>query len=104
VKDGHQRMLYYFFRVLYIYLFLISFYAAIIYYLFSFTYLWGTRWRSWLRHCATSRKVAGSIADGVTGAFHSHDPSGRTMALGLTQILTEKSTRNISWGVKAAGP
>ena len=30
---------------------------------------WGTRWRSWLRHCATSRKVAGSIADGVTGIF-----------------------------------
>jgi len=25
----------------------------------------GTRWRSWLRHCATSRKVAGSIPDGV---------------------------------------
>ena len=23
----------------------------------------GTRWRSWLRHCATSRKVAGSITD-----------------------------------------
>jgi len=23
--------------------------------------LWGTRWRSWLRHCATNRKVAGSI-------------------------------------------
>jgi len=22
---------------------------------------WGTRWRSWLRNCATSRKVAGSI-------------------------------------------
>ena len=29
----------------------------------------GTRWRSWLRHCATSRKVAGSIPDGVTGIF-----------------------------------
>jgi hypothetical protein len=27
----------------------------------------GTRWRSWLRHCATSRKVAGSIPDGI---FH----------------------------------
>ena len=27
----------------------------------------------------------------------------RTMALGLTQPLTEMSTRNISWGVKAAG-
>jgi len=25
------------------------------------------------------------------------------MALGLTQALTEMSTRNISWGVKAAG-
>jgi hypothetical protein len=23
----------------------------------------GTRWRSWLRHCATNRKVAGSIPD-----------------------------------------
>jgi len=30
---------------------------------------WGTRWRSWLRHCATSRKVAGSISDGVIGFF-----------------------------------
>jgi hypothetical protein len=27
------------------------------------------QWRSWLRHCATSRKVAGSISDGVTGMF-----------------------------------
>jgi hypothetical protein len=25
---------------------------------------------SWLRHCATSRKVAGSIPDGATGIFH----------------------------------
>ena len=32
-----------------------------------------------------------------------HNPSGRTMALGLSQPLTEMSTRNISWGVKAAG-
>ena len=34
------------------------------------------------------------------GIFHRHNPSGRTMALGLTQLLTEMSTRNISWGVK----
>ena len=27
-------------------------------------------WRSWLRHCATSRKVAGSIPDGVIIIFH----------------------------------
>jgi len=65
--------------------------------------LWGTRWLSWLRHCATSRKVAGSIPDGVIGIFHLHDPSGRTMALGSTQPLTEMSTWNISWVVKAAG-
>jgi hypothetical protein len=31
-----------------------------------------------LRHCATNRKVAGSITDDVTGIFH----SDRTMALG----------------------
>jgi hypothetical protein len=30
----------------------------------------GTRWRSWLRHCATNRKVAGSIPDGVNGTRH----------------------------------
>jgi len=35
--------------------------------------------------------------------FHSHNPSSRTMALELTQPLTEMRTRNISWGVKAAG-
>ena len=50
-----------------------------------------------------ARKVAGSIPNGVIGIFHWHNPSGRTMALGLTQPLTEMSTRNISWGVKAAG-
>jgi hypothetical protein len=32
--------------------------------------------------------------------FHLHNPSGRTMALGSTQPLTEMSTRNISRGVK----
>jgi hypothetical protein len=33
------------------------------------------RWRSWLRHCAANRKVAGSISYGVTGIFHWHNPS-----------------------------
>ena len=36
--------------------------------------------------------------DGVIGIFHWHNSSGHTMALGLTQPLTEISTRNISWG------
>ena len=57
-----------------------------------------TRWRSCLRHCAISRKLAGSIPDGVTGIFHWHNPFGRTMALGSTQPLREMSNRNISWG------
>jgi hypothetical protein len=30
----------------------------------------GTQWRSWLRHCVTSWKVAGSILDGVIGIFY----------------------------------
>ena len=55
----------------------------------------GTRWRSWLRHCAKRRKVAGSIPDSVTGIFHWHNPSGCTMALGSTHTLTEMGTRNI---------
>jgi hypothetical protein len=38
-----------------------------------------------------NRKVAGSIPVGVIGIFHWHNPSGRTMALGLTQTLTEMS-------------
>ena len=46
---------------------------------------------------------AGSIPDVVIGIFHWHNPSGRTMALGSTQPLTEMSTRNISWRVKTAG-
>ena len=29
----------------------------------------GTRWRNWMRHCATNRKDAGSIPNGVTGIF-----------------------------------
>jgi hypothetical protein len=37
----------------------------------------------YLRHCATGRKVAGSITHGVTGIVHAHSPSGRTMALGI---------------------
>ena len=47
----------------------------------------------------TSRQVAGSIPDGVIGIFQWHNPSGRTMVLGLTQLLTEMSTRCISSAV-----
>jgi hypothetical protein len=42
----------------------------------------------WLRHCATNRKVTGSIPDGSL-KFFIFNPSRRTMALGSTQSLTE---------------
>jgi hypothetical protein len=58
----------------------------------------GRRWRIWLRHCPTSRKVAGSIE-----IFRCLNPSGRTKARKSTERLTEMSTGNVSWGVKAAG-
>ena len=61
-------------------------------------YILGTMVAQWLRCCATNRKVAGSIPDGVIGIFHWHNPSDRTVALGSTQPLTEMSTRSISWG------
>jgi hypothetical protein len=51
-----------------------------------------------IMHCATSRKVAGSIPDGVIRIFYCHNPSGHTMALGLTQPVTEMSTIYVSWG------
>jgi len=63
----------------------------------------GSQWCSWLRHCATSQKFAGSIPDDVVGIFHWHNPSGLTVALGLTRTVTEMRTRDVSWGVKAAG-
>jgi hypothetical protein len=53
----------------------------------------------WLRYCATTRNVVGSIPDGVIGIFYLHSPSDRTMDLGSTQYLTEISTRSISWGL-----
>jgi hypothetical protein len=54
--------------------------------------------RSWLKHYATSQKVAGSIPDEVTGFFNWPNSSSRTMALGSTQPLTEMSTRNLPGG------
>ena len=53
----------------------------------------GTWWHSWLRHCATNQKVMGSIPGDFIGILHWLNPSP----------LTDMSTRNISWGVKAAG-
>jgi hypothetical protein len=56
-----------------------------------------------LRHCATNRKVAGSIPDGVIGIFHWHNPSGCTMALEWTRPLSRNEYQEYFLGVKTAG-
>ena len=38
--------------------------------LYTPVYYPGTAVAQWLRSCATNRKVAGSIPDGVIGIFH----------------------------------
>jgi hypothetical protein len=62
----------------------------------SDTTVWrDTWWRSWLRHCATSRKVAGSIPGGVIGIFRSFN-----RADSLTNFLCGMSRNlgvSISW-------
>jgi len=49
-----------------------------------------------------SLKVAGSVPDGI-GICHWPFPFGGTMSLKSTECVTKTSTRNISWGIKAAG-
>jgi hypothetical protein len=44
------------------------------------------QYRSWLRHCATSRKVAVSILDEVIEFFSWPNPSSHTVVLGSTQL------------------
>jgi hypothetical protein len=51
-------------------------------------------WRSWLRHCAACRKVAGSTASDGTGIFQILPAT--LMLLGSTHM----STRSVSWGSK----
>ena len=53
----------------------------------------GTRWRSWLRHCASSQKFAGSIPDGVIG----------TMAVVIDSASNKNAYQEYILGVKAAG-
>ena len=63
----------------------------------------GTAVAQWLRCCATNRKVAGSIPDGVIGIFHGHNPSGRTVALGVYSASNRNEYQEYFLGVKAAG-
>ena len=58
----------------------------------------GTGWRNWLRHCATSRRVAGSIRDGVTGIFRLRNPSDHSGP----EVDSRECQEHFSWKVKAA--
>jgi hypothetical protein len=64
----------------------------------------GTRYSSWLRHYATSRKVAISIPDEVTGFFSWSNSSSRTMTLGSTQPPTEMCKENLPGGRRRPAP
>jgi hypothetical protein len=61
---------------------------------------WGTRWRSWLRHCATIRKDTGSIPDDVIRFFSLIYSFRSHYGPWSTQPLTEMSTRNFFWGLR----
>jgi hypothetical protein len=58
-------------------------------------------WRSWLRHCTASRKVAGSIPDGVTGIFQWLDHSCSTMAMVSTQVSKRNEYQETFLGGKS---
>jgi hypothetical protein len=60
----------------------------------------GTWWCSWLRHCATSWMVVGSIPDGVTVMFLWYNLSGLPMAVRSTHPVTEMSTLGYFLGGK----
>ena len=50
------------------------------------------------------RKVAGSIPDGVIGFFfHWHNPSGRTMAMGVDSASNRNEYQEYFLGVKTGG-
>jgi len=49
------------------------------------------------------QKVAGSIPDGVIAIFHWHNPSGRTMALGVDPASNRNEYQEYFLGVKVAG-
>jgi hypothetical protein len=54
----------------------------------------------WLRYCATNRKVAGSIPDGVIGIFHGHNPSDGP---GVDSASNRNEYQDHFLGVKATG-
>ena len=48
-------------------------------------------------------RVAGSIPDGVIGIFHWHNPSGRTVSLGVDSASDTNEYQEYFLGVKLVG-
>jgi len=59
--------------------------------------------RGFLKMCIIHLNYLSMFPDDVIRMSPWRNPSGRTTALGSTQPPREMNTRNISWGVKAAG-
>ena len=57
-------------------------------------------YRGWLRHCATSQKVAGSIPDGVIGIFHRHKSFWPHYGPGVDSASNRNEYREYFLGVK----
>ena len=63
----------------------------------------GTRWRSWLGHCATSQKVAGSIPDGVIEIFSLTQSFRPHYGPGVDSASNRNEYQEDFLGVKTAG-
>jgi hypothetical protein len=58
------------------------------------------RKRNWLNHYPTSRKVAVSIPNEVTGSFDWPNPSNRTIGPGVDSAFNRNEDQESSWGGK----
>ena len=67
------------------------------------TNLEGTAVAQWLRCCATNRKVAISIPDGVIGIFHWHNSSRSLNSPGVDSVSNRNEYQENFLGVNAAG-
>jgi len=61
---------------------------------------WDTRWPTWLRHCATRRKVAVSIPDCAIGICNWHNPSSHP---GVETACNRNGHQEYFLGLKTAG-
>jgi hypothetical protein len=58
----------------------------------------GTRYRSWLRHYATTRKVAGSIPNEVIGLFQFTETFQPHYGTGVDSASNRNEYQESSWG------